>query len=97
MTTTLRQVLDHFEQQSGAVSLPQMARDLGIERATLENMIEYWVRKGRLREVSAPACDTCGSAQGCPFIMTLPRCYELAVVAAPTANSCGCNSSGGCH
>ncbi len=97
MTTTLRQVLDHFEHQSEAVSLPQMARDLGIERPMLENMIDYWVRKGRLREVSAPACNTCGGAQGCPFIMTLPRRYELAVGDPPTAAPCACNTGGGCH
>ncbi len=75
-----------------------MARDLGIERVMLESMIEYWIRKGRLREVSAPACDTCGSAQGCPFIMTLPRRYELAVGDAPTTVPWACtSSSGSCH
>lgn len=97
MTTTLRQVLDHFERQSGALSLPQMARELGIERATLQNMIDYWVRKGKLREVSVPTCTTCGSAPGCPFVVALPRRYELTAAQAdepascPTA-TCGCST-----
>ena len=86
MSTTLRQVLEHFEQSHGAVSLPQMARTLGIERETLQNMIEYWMRKGKLREITAPACTTCGSASRCPFIIALPRCYELVA---------GTESSGG--
>jgi hypothetical protein len=103
MSTTLRQVLEQFEQTQGAVALPQMARTLGIERGMLQTMIDYWVRKGKLREVGTPVCETCGSAGACPFIVALPRCYELAtadsaVVAAPVACGCGCSSSGSsCH
>ncbi len=102
MSTTLRQVLEQFEQGQGAVSLPQMARTLGIERGMLQNMIEYWVRKGKLREVGTPACTTCGSAEGCPFIVALPRCYELASAdspdaPAPVACGCGGSSGGSCH
>lgn len=99
MSSTLRQVLEQFEQNQGTLSLPQMAHRLGIERATLQNMIDYWVRKGKLREVSAPACTTCGSAAGCPFVVALPRCYEL-VTDSETPDStalppCGCGGS--CH
>lgn len=103
MSTTLRQVLDQFEQSQGSVSLPHMAHTLGIERGTLQNMIDYWVRKGKLREVGAQSCETCGSAAGCPFIVALPRCYELAnevPAAAPLSVSCacGCSTAGGsCH
>jgi len=103
MSTTLRQVLEQFEQSQGAVSLPQMAHALGIERGTLQNMIDYWVRKGKLREVGTPVCTTCGSASECPFVVALPRCYELAagettVQAALVSCSCGCNSGrASCH
>ncbi len=98
-TTTLRQVLDHFERGQGAVSLPQLARTLGIERGMLQTMLEYWVRKGKIREISAPACTTCGSASGCPFVVTLPRQYELVSGSEPEippdqSPACGC---GGCH
>jgi hypothetical protein len=97
MSSTLRQVLEHFEQSQEAVSLPQMEHILGIERTTLQNMIDYWVRKGKLREVSALNCTTCGSASRCPFVVALPRCYELVSV-----DSCGTNESvictcGSCH
>ncbi|MBZ0298906.1 MAG: FeoC-like transcriptional regulator, partial [Anaerolineae bacterium] len=61
---TLRQVLNHFEQQTGAISLNAMARELGVERPMLQEMIDYWVRKGRLREANAgtscPSSSVCG-------------------------------------
>lgn len=103
MSTTLRQVLEQFEQSQGSVSLPHMARTLGIERGTLQNMIDYWVRKGKLREVGAQSCATCGSASGCPFIVTLPRCYELSshvsdAASVPASFSCSCGSGrDSCH
>jgi hypothetical protein len=74
---TLRQVLTHFEGQSGAVSLAVMAKELGVERPLLQEMIDFWVRKGRLREVGTDSCNTCGCAHGCPFVFELPRSYEL--------------------
>lgn len=99
MAATLRQVLEQFEQNQGAVSLPQMARTLDLDRAMLQTMIDYWVRKGKLREVGAPACTTCGSVSGCPFVMTLPRCYELVTgdssPAPIEARPCACD--GTCH
>lgn len=93
---TLRQVLDHFEHQSGSISLPAMARDLGVEPPMLQEMIDFWVRKGRLREISTPLCTTCGSARGCPFVLSLPRTYELnhgdpADVAPDSCPHCGCH------
>lgn len=75
--TMLRQVLDHFEHQSGAISLPAMARELKVEPPMLQEMIDFWVRKGRLREVTSPVCANCSGAGGCPFVFTLPRSYEL--------------------
>lgn len=93
--TMLRQVLQHFEQRSGAVSLVQMARDLDVERSILQDMLDYWVRKGRLREVQTSGCGTCGSGSGaCPLMVMLPRMYELASEDPPQnfpAHGCGCH------
>ncbi|MCS7072154.1 MAG: FeoC-like transcriptional regulator [Anaerolinea sp.] len=97
MTTTLRQVLDHFDRQPGAIALPQMARALGIERAVLQDMIAYWVRRGELRPVALAACTTCGTAIGCPFAVKLPLLYERVRKDAPPEDpppTCGC---GGCQ
>ncbi len=79
MTTMLRQVLTAFEQADRPLSLNEMARELDITPGMLTGMIEYWVRKGKLRETSRSLdnCATCGSAEGCPFIVRLPRSYEL--------------------
>jgi hypothetical protein len=94
MTTTLRQVLEHFERSQGAVSLPNLARTLGIERETLRAMLDYWVRKGKLREAVDSTCGTCGSAAGCPYVIALPRSYELVTDAEPTTaghtSGCAC-------
>lgn len=95
MTTTLRQVLGHFERQSGAVSLTEMARALNVEPPMLQEMIGYWVRKGRLRQVNDPACDasaSCGGncARGCPFVFTMPAAYELVPVEAVTVAPAKC-------
>lgn len=94
MATALRQVLDYFDGQPGAIALPALARTLNLDRALVQEMLEYWVRKGRLREVAQPSsCTTCGGATGCPFIMALPRCYErvpIADAAPEPVIGCGC-------
>ncbi len=76
----LRQVLSVFEKKGGPLSLREAAHDLCLDPALLEDMIWYWVRKGRLRESGTPAemCDTCGVSSGCPFVISLPRRFELA-------------------
>jgi hypothetical protein len=76
MATTLRRVLEHVEGQAGAVSLAQMARALDVPRPLLQEMIDYWVRKGRLREAGAATCTTCGSASLCPAATFVLRRYE---------------------
>lgn len=77
--STLSQVLTAFEDTSAPLTLSQIARNLDISAARLEGMIQYWVRKGKLREtVSYTDCGTCGRGNGdCPFTIELPRSYEL--------------------
>lgn len=77
--STLSQVLAAFEDNSGPLTMNQIALNLGLSQARLEGMIQYWVRKGKLREaVNLTDCGTCGRGPGdCPFTMELPRTYEL--------------------
>jgi hypothetical protein len=85
MTTTLRQVLTAFEQTDQPLSLAQLAQQVGASPEMVDGMIQHWVRKGKLREnVDNTSCDaasrtcSCGTGQsGCPFIMLMPRSYEL--------------------
>jgi hypothetical protein len=73
----LRVILDRFNDTSKPISLQQLAREMGLPLPMLTDMLDYWVRKGKLREVSRPeTCHTCGVKTGCPFVMALPRLYE---------------------
>ena len=102
-SSTLRQVLTIFEQADDALSLVHIARELEISTARLEGMLQYWVRKGRIREAVDPSsgCTSCGITGECPFVMALPRSYELAtddsVIPVETIGmnygpGCGCSS-----
>ena len=76
--TTLRSVLEAFEEANGAMRLDNLSRKLEIDPGTLDNMIQYWIRKGRIRSVGeAQACHSCGVKGKCPFVIQLPRYYEL--------------------
>jgi hypothetical protein len=72
----LRDVLDAFE-AGKPLSLAQMARQFNVEPSALEGMIEFWVRKGRLREAAYTGCADCGVQHACPVGMVFPRRYEL--------------------
>lgn len=76
--STLRQVLTIFETAVTPLSLPNIARELNVSQERLEVMIQHWVRKGKIRESSTlTECGTCGHSGGCPFVLDLPRTYEL--------------------
>lgn len=79
--------------------LDQLSRELGVDPATLDNMIQHWVRKGRLRVVEggtgagANACSKCGIKGACPFPVKIPRTYELVSIdqqGEMTGPRCGC-------
>jgi hypothetical protein len=71
--TKLREVLCAFEQAQGPMSLDDLSRRLGVDRGTLDAMLDFWVRKGRLREVNPSqlpeGCAACSGADGCPFVI----------------------------
>ncbi len=94
MTTMLRQVLAAFENAETTFRPETLSRELGVDPATLDNMIAYWVRKGRIREVRdlpAGGCAGCGVGSECPFVLRMPARYELVRGDAPepeTGGSC---------
>lgn len=81
----LHQVLREIEQARGPLSLSELARKLEIDRSTLDGMLSFWVRKGRIRvsDVDGQTCATgggcgnCGGGAGCPFAGTAPRTFAL--------------------
>lgn len=79
----LQLVLQEIESSGGTINLVDLSRKLGVEPGALEGMLEFWVRKGRLRS-SSHGCSTnavcggsCGSAQGCPFVIQMPHTFSL--------------------
>jgi hypothetical protein len=85
----LKQVLKEIEAAGGTISLDALGQRLGLDRSTLEGMIQFWVRKGRLKEdnffssgtgncVTGSCGGSCSGPQGCPFTMRMPRTYSLA-------------------
>lgn len=78
MTSITRQVLNYFEQTHQAVSLTELALQLQITPGVLQSILDYWVRKGELRQVAADTnvCHTCRIHKSCPFVMALPDYYE---------------------
>jgi hypothetical protein len=96
MATLLREVLAAFENTRQPLTLNQLARELDISPGMLEGILDYWVHKGRLREVGGESCTACGSAGNCPFVPRMPRSYELVTGEEPPpcpSNSC-CSSRG---
>lgn len=78
----LHQVLQALETASGPVSLHELSQRLGIDPGVLEDMIAFWVRKGRLRAVAGGVCrGSCGAcgpqAEGCAFNASGPRTITL--------------------
>lgn len=88
MASVLKQVLTRFEDSTQTASLSQIAHEFDLDMTTLQGMVDYWVRKGKLREVvqcdaKVPSCNCGGGPTACPFIMTMPRSYEPVPVIAP--------------
>lgn len=80
----LQQVLRAFEEAHEPLNLVDLARKLDVDQPTLEGMIAYWVRKGRLKEsqaassCSAECGPTCASgSEPCPFVGKMPRIITL--------------------
>ncbi|MBX2998638.1 MAG: hypothetical protein KF893_09035 [Caldilineaceae bacterium] len=62
----LREVLRAFE-QGGSMSLSEMSRRYDVDPAVLEDMIQFWVRKGRLRDAcNVGGCGICRQSGTCP-------------------------------
>jgi predicted ArsR family transcriptional regulator len=72
----LRQLLEYIENSQGGISLGRVAKDLEISVNQVENMLEYWVRKGRLQiSEPSPDCGSCASNGSCPYLVEIPHIY----------------------
>ena len=84
----LYQVIEEIEQAQGPVLLADLSRKLDIDPGTLSGMIQFWVRKGRLRDDDAALQDgiacasgacgsSCAGATACAFVVKLPKTYSV--------------------
>lgn len=77
-SSKLRALITILEDSPGALSIRELARELDLSPGRVENMMEYWVRKGKIRSTASPMdCGACSSLGNCPFILEMPRTYEL--------------------
>lgn len=91
----LHAVLHAIEQARGPVLLSDLSRELDIEPGVLQDMLQFWVRKGRLRMDSTDADNaptshaTCGAnchaanASTCVFVAKLPTTYTISSRSRP--------------
>ncbi len=87
----LRKVIQELEAAQEPLNLNELSHKLGLDPSALEGMIQFWVRKGRLKDDERDnqqlfaACGggscgrSCPGAQGCPFIAKMPRTFSLAL------------------
>ncbi len=78
----VQQVLHALEQAQQPLSLNDLAAQVGVDTGTLEGMLAFWERKGRIvlhdgSACMARGCGGCGSAGGCAFAGTSPRAFLL--------------------
>jgi hypothetical protein len=84
----LHQVLHEIERANGPITINELSRRMGIDASALQGMIDFWVRKGRLRDDDAPvaeeaACgggscgDSCYGMTACPFTAKMPKSYSI--------------------
>ena len=84
----LQLILQEIESAGGTVNLTDLSRKMDVDPGALEGMLDFWVRKGRLRRSHQGSggefCSTrlacagsCGGAEGCPFVMRMPHTFSL--------------------
>jgi len=79
-------ILRELAAATGPVSLWDLGRRLEIEPSALAGMLDFLVRKGRLRVSGGdalPDCGSCGQRGACPYAVALPKSYALVDDAAP--------------
>ena len=78
----LSRILKGFEQARGPLDLNELSRRTGVERSALDGMLEFLVRKGKLREVGlgTEACAHCAGRLSCAQLQMgnlIGKSYEL--------------------
>lgn len=88
MRSMLTELLQMLQTSDQALTVSDLSRRMQVEPAVLEDLIAFWVRKGRISDgvthqnlasvcTGGSACTTCGGAQTCAFVARVPKSYAL--------------------
>lgn len=84
----LHQVLAEIEAAEGPLTVNELGHRLDVDTSALVPMIEFWVRKGRLRDEDTAVAEesvcaigdcgaTCAGTNSCVYTARMPRSYSL--------------------
>jgi len=74
----LSRLLTVLERASGAITVRELARELDISQGRVESMMDYWISKGKIKNsTSQTECGNCSEQGDCPYILEMPRTFEL--------------------
>jgi len=60
------------------MSVRDLASELELRPAQVESMVDFWINKGRIRvSTNLSECGSCSVQGECPFILEMPRTFEL--------------------
>ena len=77
----LHAVLSAVQHRDGPVDIQTLSRELQIEPGALAGMLDFWVRKGRVRRIESGESQCarctlfCGYNAGCPLPVQPPVTY----------------------
>ena len=66
-----------IEDSSDVYSVRSLARELDVTPERVESMLEYWIRKGKIRPAAVQNCGSCSVIGNCSFVVEMPKSYEL--------------------
>ena len=75
--SNLGQLLSLIENSRTPLSIGELACKLDISTDRVHAMIQFWVKKGRIRQITLPSeCNSCSKIRKCAFIIDMPSSYE---------------------
>ena len=76
--SALGRLLAVFEKSQGVLSIQVLARELDVTPERVENLMDYWIQRGKIRSSdSIEEWSRCSVEGDCPFILEIPRTYEM--------------------
>ena len=75
----IQQVLEAVQENGSVVNLDELSRQVGIQPAALQGILNFCAQKGYLTLDSGgeSGCTSCASAAGCPWPSQAVSCYRL--------------------